>query len=906
MPTFPTYRGTLPACLNPLNPRHYLLLAYWIYFRPTALKCYCYQADPELYQADTGFARFRREWRVPAYRNLYLMMPLLMLLVTVPIVLGVSWLQDIPIEWGSMVFGVLLGMFIGWLSGIVFKMSESVIGILLFGMAAGVTTGIFSAIGFDANVGWLGSSIIIFSIAMLFAMAMSAYADVLIGILFSIFICTTFFVIFWLYFGMYFGIFMGLFSGMVGGMRGLFYPFQLIPALFSRFRGTMHPVAWDELLVVPLPGGCRAVMQRLQQDEPQGLRLLVEVSRNPFQRWIARKAMYAYLHNHPTPLHFFYHLLVNPDLGEYVFAPVIKSDWRRVPATRQLLLGELAGQWVDTNQLGARLGWYLSHPGRRHQPTPLTRFAGMLYELLDQATIADAKIDLSRYRDVYTGLEAYPGGQEIARSFEVLAAFLAYRELADLAHAGELTRSLPRDNAIRPAVLEALQRLGAINAEVAIYKSATSHVTRLAALGRAADCLGDLKTYVAAEVLTPEQFILQQIIQQWSRLVSETSGVEGRAAITEPVPNPYVAGNPVHGALFVGREEIMRRLEEIWCSAGQVPSVILYGHRRMGKSSILHNLGQRFGTQTTIVDFNMQRVGLVSNTGELFSNLALALYDTLSPAQQDNLPEPDEERFTTQNPYTAFDRFLRQLDGVRGEQRFIVTVDEFELIEELIDVGNLEPRLLAYWRSLIQTYPWFVMALAGLHTLEELRHDYWNPFFGSITAIDVSFLTPAAARRLITQPSPDFNIDYDEAAIAEIISLTNGQPYLVQLIGHALVTRFNRQTFEEGKERPRRFALADVEAVITASEFYRDGNAYFNGVWSQAEQSEPAGQTEVLRALSHAFLTEAELARVTGLDPAQLHAALFTLQRHDVIAPRPDGHYGYTVELMRRWVADRG
>jgi len=40
MPTFPTYRGELPQCLDPLNLRHYFLLAYWVYFRPTALKCY--------------------------------------------------------------------------------------------------------------------------------------------------------------------------------------------------------------------------------------------------------------------------------------------------------------------------------------------------------------------------------------------------------------------------------------------------------------------------------------------------------------------------------------------------------------------------------------------------------------------------------------------------------------------------------------------------------------------------------------------------------------------------------------------------------------------------------------------------------------------------------------------------
>lgn len=79
MPTFPTYRGELPACLNPLNPRHYLLLLYWVFFRPTALKCYLYQADPELYRAE-GWGILQTLPSKP-YRSLYIMSFLVVLLV---------------------------------------------------------------------------------------------------------------------------------------------------------------------------------------------------------------------------------------------------------------------------------------------------------------------------------------------------------------------------------------------------------------------------------------------------------------------------------------------------------------------------------------------------------------------------------------------------------------------------------------------------------------------------------------------------------------------------------------------------------------------------------------------------------------------------------------------------------
>ena len=72
MPAFPNYRGTLPECLNPLDPRHYLLLAYWVFFRPSALGSYLYRAKPNLYRQE-GWAKFSGSLRARAYRNLYLM-----------------------------------------------------------------------------------------------------------------------------------------------------------------------------------------------------------------------------------------------------------------------------------------------------------------------------------------------------------------------------------------------------------------------------------------------------------------------------------------------------------------------------------------------------------------------------------------------------------------------------------------------------------------------------------------------------------------------------------------------------------------------------------------------------------------------------------------------------------------
>jgi WD40 repeat protein len=687
------------------------------------------------------------------------------------------------------------------------------------------------------------------------------------------------------------------------------YPVELCLALGSDFRGLKQLVLWNERRILPLPNTQRLLGQCLKQDEAAGLGLIIEVARNPFC-FAAQKALQSYLHTHPAPLHLLYKLVNDPEMNTYAAIPKSEHDWEHLPTIGHRLIGQLCGEYVQSDSYDA---WILTGFCRDKRKTPLTKFAHFLNSLLENGKIYNfwqfSRKVKELQDDCHTDLISYPGGEEIANSFRAMATFIHYYTLSPLPKAVDIVKQhgyatlLTLENAaIRPTVINALIHLGEVGAEITTYQDATSKVNKQAALLRATDTLEKLEQYITDEVFPPEQAILQQIIEKWRKLVSEEGGEIGRAIDIKPVANPYIVGNPVTGSLFVGREDIMRRLEELWMPE-QRPSVVIYGHRRMGKTSILKNLGARFGSNTVIIDFNMQRIGGVNSTGQLLYYLTIKLYDSLSSNQQVRLKEPDRENFA-QDPYFALDRFLQQLNVMQLGKRFIIAVDEFEKIEEWIKEKRIEPELLDFWRGLIQTYPWFVMAFAGLHTLREMTENYWNPLFGSVTAISVSFLSPKGAEQLIVQPTPDFELDYDSDAIEQIINLTNGQPYLVQLMAHTLVTRFNYQTFEEGIERERRFTLEDVEAIINTKEFYLAGNAYFQGVWEQAEKSKSTGQGIILTVLSQTDLSLAEISDQTALSLAQVQSALDTLQRHDVVMQR-DGRFFYTVELMRRWVAEK-
>lgn len=559
-------------------------------------------------------------------------------------------------------------------------------------------------------------------------------------------------------------------------------------------------------------------------------------------------------------------------------------------AGERLAAGQEGGR--QPRSLLARVGSLLDRTAREEETLTIQEVTSELGRAVQEMQLAGqlAGPDGIRWADEMLALY---GQIETAMAWTHISAIAAF-------HAPSLL-SAEAPQLFPPTLIQLLQRMDELARNTEAYNQATSQVTRQRALLAANEQVVALDPQVE-NVPAPAGPLLALVIAHWQRLLAAGGGALARAETAGPVANPYVLNNPVHGDLFVGRADILRRLEELWAGEGQKPSVVLYGHRRMGKSSILANLGARFGPSTVIVDFNMQRVGLVASTGELLYNLALALYDEV--ATLGGWSEPDEERFTAHKPYTAFDRFLKHLDRLRGQRRFIVTVDEFELIENAIDKGQLEPGLLGFWRGIIGTYPWFVMAFAGLHTLQEMTEDYWDPFFGSVTAVPVSFLSREAAWRLITQPTPEFPLDYDATAVEQIIALTHGQPYLVQLIGHGLVTRFNRQAFEEGAEPERRFTVADVQAIIDAPEFFRDGDAYFTGIWRQAEKSKPPEQTAVLRALatSETGIPTVELAQQSGLEMGTVEGSLSTLARHDVVAEKA-GIWQFTVELMRRWVA---
>jgi hypothetical protein len=502
---------------------------------------------------------------------------------------------------------------------------------------------------------------------------------------------------------------------------------------------------------------------------------------------------------------------------------------------------------------------------------------------------------LVKAAEMFAQLLSLSGGREMYIITITLFFFRTSRTVSDIANLKLFP--FPKEPMLRPATWEALKILRRIVEDIQVIKFSSSRSARAFALSRA---IGELKNLRdrPQTLLQPEREIIRTIILNWSIAILDVASEVGQINITNPVQNPYVIGDPVEGNLFVGREDIIQELEQLWMTSQHLQSVVLYGHRRMGKTSILRNIANRSGAEITVVYINLQRLGTVS---EGIGEVLMAISDGISDALQ--IPPPEDEALL-RLPQRTFERYLIQVVREMNQKGLIIALDEFEMIEELIEAGQIPPNFMGVLRGLVQMSSKVAFVFAGLHTLEEMTEDYFQPFFASVIPIRVGFLKPASTRQILANPNDDFLLDYTGEALDLIHHLTAGQPYLVQLVGFLLVRRYNEQVFELGQSRNSTFTVEDVEAIINDSEFFNRGRYYFTGVWNQAAQGSPKQQDilTVLAEYPEGFSIDI-LRQRTGLDETILNDALNTLKRHDVVC-ETGNLMKIIVELFRRWVVE--
>ncbi|MDZ8028909.1 MAG: hypothetical protein RMX97_30080 [Nostoc sp. DedQUE11] len=385
--------------------------------------------------------------------------------------------------------------------------------------------------------------------------------------------------------------------------------------------------------------------------------------------------------------------------------------------------------------------------------------------------------------------------------------------------------------------------------------------------------------------------LFRLIIKSWREIV--TNYTYELAKITElhqEIDSPYIMGVPLtlEQEIFTGRNDIGTRIEQLLLDHRR-PPLLLYGQRRMGKTSLLNNIGKLL--PNNIIPMFVDLQGAPSSASDHAGFLYNLAKDMEKSAKKQGLTLPFLTReVLNSDPFTYFYEWLDKVEQALEQNTALLALDEFEVLYNAIVKGRFDEQdVLGMLRHLIQHRPRFKVLLAGSHTIEEYQR--WASYLINVQVVHISYLKEAEARQLIERPVKDFTLRYEPDAVERVLQLTRCHPFLVQLLCAEIIVLKNEQD-----PSVRRFAtLADVEAAIP--EALQSGGFFFADI--QNNQVDATGQA-ILRFIA-AQGEGAIVSRQSLLQQfSDAEITLKLLLQRELIEEVEDG-YSFQVELIRRW-----
>ena len=330
------------------------------------------------------------------------------------------------------------------------------------------------------------------------------------------------------------------------------------------------------------------------------------------------------------------------------------------------------------------------------------------------------------------------------------------------------------------------------------------------------------------------------IAERWLELMTARKDEWRKETIeSEEIRQVYIPGSALDPdkaqERFKGRHKIFQEIETI-ALLDPPPALLLYGGRRTGKTSALKYLPRRVGANLIPLLIDIQGAAAATTLTGLAEQIAKQIIQSAKRLPRRlHLPEPNQRKLEKE-PFLALQDWLLQIERIVPNKRFLLCLDEYERLSELIEsTGSKAP--LNFLRHILQHMPAWTLLFSGSHELSE-QPPYWSDYLINTRALRMTFLEESEARDLILRPVKDFSHTiYENDAVDEIINITHCQPYLVQLVCFELIERLNEIIKKEKRARgTTKASLEDVKAVIPV--VLERGDQYFREQWSRFTDEE--------------------------------------------------------------------
>jgi hypothetical protein len=548
---------------------------------------------------------------------------------------------------------------------------------------------------------------------------------------------------------------------------------------------------------------------------------------------------------------------------------LLRLDEWRLPRQRPSLILHHSAFWDELQRLP--LAGLDSHLLLLHQYDP----AG--------ATAVMERLSWGRQRWAAQAAQIELDARQLENCADLEAIGAAHRRLA----AGDLTGPAS-------ALLRSFSR---VSSDVAAAQRQESAYNQRLALNAVEDRLdGLLRELTRSNEGYAGRF--RPIAAAWRQIIAAAhQSLLVEAELRQEIDSPYIIGVPLteRQEIFVGRADVSARIEQLLLDRRQ-PPLLLYGQRRVGKTSLLNNLGRLL--PSTIIPLFVDLQGPASRAADEAGFLYNLARGMVRSARQRDLALPDLSREALAiDPFSQFEEWLDEVEAALGDHLALLMLDEFEVLADALEQGRFDDgMIMGMVRHLIQHRPRFKLLLSGSHTLDEFQR--WSTYLINVQVVHIGYLSQEETAQLVERPAEGFALRYEAAAVERVWRLTRGHPFLAQLLCAEIVALKNEQP-----PAARRLAgVADVETAVVPT--LQHGSFFFADI--AQNQVDAVGQA-VLRLMATAAEGEptpraALVAYVPSL--MALEAALLRLQQRELIEPA-EGGYRFQVELVRRWFAER-
>lgn len=268
--------------------------------------------------------------------------------------------------------------------------------------------------------------------------------------------------------------------------------------------------------------------------------------------------------------------------------------------------------------------------------------------------------------------------------------------------------------------------------------------------------------------------------------------------------NPYIAGAPVRNdKMFFGRDALLHKITNTLHNN----SLMIHGPRRIGKTSLLHQLKRRLesdkkGSHTYIpVYIDLQGTPEARFFGSMMEDILESL-DSLNPRSLDlQITGADINSYSARDFSKDIRRILQHLrEGSKKPIKMVLLIDE---VDELNSYGEKTNQRL---RSIfMKTFAEDLVAVMSGSYIRRHWESEGSPWYNFFEVIEVMAIDREEAKALIQQPVSGI-FSYDDAAIEKILEDSQLVPYRIQKFCVSVINRII-------EARRQKVVLDDVIAV---------------------------------------------------------------------------------------------